>query len=517
MKLSLCMIVKNEETQIIPCLERAMEVVDEAVIVDTGSTDATKALIQERFGTDPRVKIFDYVWENDFGKARGESLKHATGDWILVLDADERLFADRRGIEAFVENRDDNAYIVTIYNVLDAENMSKAATMVRLYRREGATYSGAIHEQVDHFGKRVHSHTIDEAICRIYHYGYMPQVIHEKGKSKRNIDIIKEEIENDPDSAFNWYNLGVMDMNREAYDEAIDNFLKSHRLCNNVRYVFHEDLVLRIAMCMLLLKQHKQLIKLVDSIMDDPILGRKPDFYYYQGVAYGEMKKYARAVNAFRKAVSLGEYSSSVSKYGSGSFLPKIKWAELLIEQGMIEEGIEKYWDAIQDEYNVNLVGMEALKGLLEQRGRAEELERLRTIHSPDKASKEDPPDTGILDYAAQVKRKIRELIEVNDLSNARSIIMEYEKIIPDDIEMLSIKGVMAMIGQEYALAESLFSQGLSREPDNFDLLYNIGFLYYHTQNWSKARHYLDRAQQTAPDEALRGELSRMVNTIPEE
>ena len=78
------MIVKNEEPNLAKCLMSVKPVVDEIIVVDTGSTDKTKA-IASALG----AKVFDFSWTNDFSKARNYSLSKASGDWILVLDADE--------------------------------------------------------------------------------------------------------------------------------------------------------------------------------------------------------------------------------------------------------------------------------------------------------------------------------------------------------------------------------------------------------------------------------------------
>jgi len=82
--LSLCMIVKDEENYLARCLLSAIPVADEIIIVDTGSTDRTKA-IAKAFG----AKVYDFEWTDDFSEARNLSLSKATGDWIFVLDADE--------------------------------------------------------------------------------------------------------------------------------------------------------------------------------------------------------------------------------------------------------------------------------------------------------------------------------------------------------------------------------------------------------------------------------------------
>ncbi len=86
MRISLCMIVKDEEEMLPRCLAAVAEHVDELVIVDTGSTDRTVE-IAESFGAD----VVEFPWNGSFADARNVSLDRATGDWILWLDADEVL------------------------------------------------------------------------------------------------------------------------------------------------------------------------------------------------------------------------------------------------------------------------------------------------------------------------------------------------------------------------------------------------------------------------------------------
>jgi Flp pilus assembly protein TadD len=85
---SLCMIVKNEEENLPRCLRSAKPLVDEIIIVDTGSTDRSKE-VARAFG----ARVFDHVWDHDFANARNGALRQASGDWILILDADEVISA----------------------------------------------------------------------------------------------------------------------------------------------------------------------------------------------------------------------------------------------------------------------------------------------------------------------------------------------------------------------------------------------------------------------------------------
>src|SRR5712692_10367639 len=90
-RVSLCLIVKDEEANLHRCLTSAADLVHEIIVVDTGSADYTKD-VALRFG----AKAFDFSWVDSFAAARNESIRRATGDWILWLDADEWLDEDNR-------------------------------------------------------------------------------------------------------------------------------------------------------------------------------------------------------------------------------------------------------------------------------------------------------------------------------------------------------------------------------------------------------------------------------------
>ena len=89
MKISACLITKDEEKNIEQCLKSIEGIVDEIIIVDTGSNDNT-VNVAKRYSN----KIFHYVWEDDFSKARNFAIEKANGDYILFLDADDYLALD---------------------------------------------------------------------------------------------------------------------------------------------------------------------------------------------------------------------------------------------------------------------------------------------------------------------------------------------------------------------------------------------------------------------------------------
>ena len=109
--LSLCMIVKNEELLLAQALGGMREWVDECVVVDTGSTDRTVAIAREA-----GAEVFQYGWDGSYGRARNEYLRRATGDWVLVLDGDERIAdSDRRRIRPLLDASGVSAYTVRVH------------------------------------------------------------------------------------------------------------------------------------------------------------------------------------------------------------------------------------------------------------------------------------------------------------------------------------------------------------------------------------------------------------------
>lgn len=150
---SLCMIVKNEEDVLARCLESAAGLVDEIILVDTGSTDRTRE-IAARF-TD---QIFDFPWRDDFAAARNESFSHATMDYCMWLDADDVLLeADRT---AFLDLKETLDPAVSVVMAPYHTGFDQGGRVTFSYYRErliknraGMRWEGAVHEAVSPIGK----------------------------------------------------------------------------------------------------------------------------------------------------------------------------------------------------------------------------------------------------------------------------------------------------------------------------------------------------------------------------
>lgn len=154
MKISLCMIVKDEEEVLERCLKSAAPLVDEIVIVDTGSKDKTKEIAHTY-----TQNVFDFPWNDDFAAARNEAFSHGTGDYLLWLDADDAIPAESAALfPALTEmlERDSPDFVMCPYDMVQDGSDVPAATFYRerfLKREAHPRWVGRVHECIPPQGK----------------------------------------------------------------------------------------------------------------------------------------------------------------------------------------------------------------------------------------------------------------------------------------------------------------------------------------------------------------------------
>ncbi len=219
--ISLCMIVKNEEFFLPKCLDSVKDFVDEIIIVDTGSTDRSVE-IAKRYN----AKTYHHPWENNFSKARNYSLKYATCDWILILDADEELDTkDAPGLKAVIRECDaDLLYLQVLDKTMEGEIVS-VSNSVRVFRNHlGIKYEGTVHNYLKYNGNT------KIANIKLFHYGYNLDEEKMERKFVRTSSLLKEQIKNDPSNPMPHHFLAIAFSGRNMYDECIDEALKAIKL-----------------------------------------------------------------------------------------------------------------------------------------------------------------------------------------------------------------------------------------------------------------------------------------------
>ncbi len=208
--LSACMIVKNEEKFLPQCLKSIKDVVDEIIIVDTGSTDRTVE-IAKSFG----AKVYHHPWRNSFSEARNNSLSYATCDWILQIDADEALEqADIPLLHKLMNDNSCNVIFVAIYSELPGGQAKHY--FQRIFRRGRAHFEGIVHNQLIFEGKALQSE------IRLYHYGYNLSEREMQKKYKRTGDLLRQQLAENPDNIFIMANLIRNYRNEYNFEKVIE-------------------------------------------------------------------------------------------------------------------------------------------------------------------------------------------------------------------------------------------------------------------------------------------------------
>jgi len=244
--LSLCMIVKNEEFFLARCLDAVKGHVDEIIIVDTGSTDATRDI-----AADFTDKVYDFEWIDDFAAARNFSVEQASGDWILVLDADELISEqDLDVVRAEIRQTSMDAFFLIQYNY-NNDNLVKGWVPVaqktvytgdyagyrrnpigRLFRnRKNIYYDGAVHEVIDAALEGLRFATLEVPIH--HHMDDNPQ----KRKEDRQLNylrMIERKLEQGPDGRLAASAGAVCMYYKHDYAQAIKYFQQAVELDYNV-------------------------------------------------------------------------------------------------------------------------------------------------------------------------------------------------------------------------------------------------------------------------------------------
>ncbi|MEY8339502.1 glycosyltransferase family 2 protein [Lachnospiraceae bacterium 62-35] len=198
-RVSQCMIVKNEAHNIERALSWGRDMMWEQVVVDTGSTDNTVELA-EKMG----ARIFSFSWTDDFAAAKNYAISKAEGDWIAFLDADE--YMERDGVEKLklilqgsqVERLDG---ISTGWQQLNEKGeIFSSGTQIRFFQNlPDIRYRRRIHEQLESLSGR--PLRIGDAVneLSIFHTGYQGKAFEEKKRSNRNRRLIQEELREHPE------------------------------------------------------------------------------------------------------------------------------------------------------------------------------------------------------------------------------------------------------------------------------------------------------------------------------
>jgi GT2 family glycosyltransferase/tetratricopeptide (TPR) repeat protein/2-polyprenyl-3-methyl-5-hydroxy-6-metoxy-1,4-benzoquinol methylase len=221
--ISLCMIARNNARTIRAALESVRDWMDEMIVVDTGSTDATPQ-IAASLG----ARVYHFPWRDDFSAARNESLKYARGKWIFYMDSDDVIDRENgRGLRdlALGTHAPNNmGYIVSVLCPGEGRNAdfdTTVVTHVKLFRNlPQIRFDRYIHEQIIQSIRGIEG-DIQFTKLFVVHSGYDRSPEGQKQKIERDLRLLHKELNDRPEDQFTLFNLGMTYANIGKYDEAI--------------------------------------------------------------------------------------------------------------------------------------------------------------------------------------------------------------------------------------------------------------------------------------------------------
>lgn len=351
--ISLCMIVKNEEKYLADCLNSVKDLFDEIIIViDDRSTDKTKEIAIE-FG----AKVFDFKWCDDFSAARNESLKHATSDWILVLDADETISKrDHPKIREMVSSNSAIGFMLLQRNYINESSVAdwvssegdtyeeskiasgwKEIPIMRLFKNDKRIYfEGVVHEVAHRSAGKIGE--VLESKIPIHHYGHMDETttdekrqFYEKlnikkaeenpgfvsyyelgnvhirnGDADKALEAFRKSVEDKSDFFNGWYMLGNTSMNLDKFEEAEKAFEKARAL--NWKYS-----PLYNSLGVLYIKKRDYQKAIVNFFIATTIEPKNANTFYNLGLCFHMLGDKEKSYLAFQRAIDLNpKYKETV-------------------------------------------------------------------------------------------------------------------------------------------------------------------------------------------------------------
>lgn len=350
MKISLCMIVKNEEDCIMRCLNSVKNVVDEMIIVDTGSEDRTIELCEEA-----GAKVYSYQWNGSFADARNHGIKLAQSEWILWMDADEELaHIKREDFLKLIDLSSSKLLSVQLVNYMSEQMDDTDVYLIshpRIFRNHiGFQFEYTIHETLnaeDVLGQedKEKFELGNPLPLIIYHYGYMSSHTDRKKKFERNLSmLLQDSAKKHPwreyHIASEYYRIHDYNKSFEYINHSIIRFLRAGMTPPSLLYKLKYSILISTGSWEGAWPGIDKAIQLYPNYVD---------LHFYKGIIFYLKEKYEEAIVIFEKCIKIGENNlQHLTLRGTGSFHAYYYIGQCFQKLGKCEDAIKAYTSSLQ-------------------------------------------------------------------------------------------------------------------------------------------------------------------------
>ncbi len=305
-RLSVCLIAKNEEKFLSQCLASVRGLADQIVVVDTGSSDGTVEIAREH-----GAEVFHFAWCDDFSAARNAALEHVTGDWVLMLDADEELPPDSH--EPLRRLMQDQSAIGWRLPIIDVGREDEGCSYVpRLFRNAPALfYVGRVHEQIfSSLEVRRQQWGLDNRLgnAPLRHHGYRPEVVKDRDKIQRNLCLLERAVAEMPGEPNLLMSYGLELARSGERERGVIEYFKAFDLMSAqpaamVVPELRETLLTQLSTQLMALKRWDDLTRLLNSPLAQAG-GLTASLHFALGLAHLEQKQFREAADQMRQCLA---------------------------------------------------------------------------------------------------------------------------------------------------------------------------------------------------------------------
>lgn len=512
-----CLIVKNEEKFIRNCLESIQPIVDEIVVVDTGSTDRTVEIAKE-FG----AVIGEFEWINDFAAARNKSLEMASQSWLLWIDADEVLdAAGHHMIREAVIRPQFGGYQIQIVNYL-ADTGAKELFVhmpVRLFRNlPEIRFEGKIHEQIASKFPELGLSSAHLPGVLLHHHGYRPELMKERDKINRTMNMILAELEQNPDDVFQLFNLAMTYSVALESQKCVDVCAKAAGLLEpgcSIGYNVYQLWMSHLSRLGRFTEVQSILKKCVDQGFDC-ILARYESAY--AAVNAGDLEL---AKEQIEIALDQDWPPRLAGDYGVHSYKKHLLHSRIMLQLGEPEVALNSAENALKNDANLDeALGIKA--AALGKLGRSNESLEILEVLIEKPAQKADAllaactvsREAGQLDRSLQYAKArwdsgicdeagfLQWVTTAEALCNSNEIVEAYQayssKFEANSAQMVNWGRAFAETNQpDQAIV--CFTEAFKLDPTNANALFNTGDIQYQSGHFLDAAHCYEQALRVEP------------------
>ncbi len=474
-RLSICMIVKNEEEALPKCLSSIQGLADELIVVDTGSTDRTVKIVQSF-----EAKVYHFAWNDNFSDARNESLKHATGDWILWLDADDILPKTHHAtIRRLLGQPNNHAFFFRLENVGGDE---ATCYQLRMFPNlPGIEYTMPVHEQILPSLMRLGVNKMVNLDVSVIHTGYTDAKTI-AAKNAKYLEIMEKWLVEHPQDYVTRAHAARIYHTNGRHREAI----REYRIVVNDPRCRQENEIIYISSLIFTGRSHLDLNQYPDALAAfEDALRIQPNYdvvYMCFGEAYTLMGDADKAIEFLEKLREKGGIQPSLLpidvnslNYHSRHFL-----AKNYVAKNRAAEAIDEYRAAIQ----INPRQTEASAGLAELLANRGNLAEAHAVL--DRAIQAQPE--AVENYVNQAILYIDE----NRYDEAEQALQAVFARDSTHSRAHFQHGCLHRLQGNLQAAERSYRKAIENNPANLEAQNNLGHLYSELQQFDKAENAFD-------------------------